>query len=58
MDLSRDRMRIREAKVNLNLVLQILPAVYNFKPDIIIISAGFDAHRYVSAHCAVSCPGV
>jgi len=24
---------------------QILPAVYNFKPDIIIVSAGFDAHK-------------
>jgi acetoin utilization deacetylase AcuC-like enzyme len=24
---------------------KILPAVFNFKPDLIVVSAGFDAHK-------------
>ena len=28
-----------------SLLPQILPAVVNFQPDLILVSAGFDAHR-------------
>jgi acetoin utilization deacetylase AcuC-like enzyme len=28
-----------------SLGLQILPALFNFKPDLILVSAGFDAHK-------------
>jgi hypothetical protein len=30
-------------------MFQILPALVNFKPDFIFVSAGFDAHKKVSS---------
>ena len=35
------------------LTLEVLPRIAAFKPDIILVSAGFDAHRLVRVGCVV-----